>query len=349
MHGSGFIQTKTMIDTRGTLYIVATPIGNAGDISERARRALADAGLIAAEDTRTANTLLKTLGIKNKTVSNHKFNENYRVEHIIGELERGVDVAVVSDAGTPCISDPGAIIVRAAVERGIRVKGVGGTSAITTALSVSGFSFDAFTFYGFMPRGRREIESAAAGLMNARHAAAVFFESPKRIKKTLGVFAEVIPCAALCLCNDLTKTYERIYRGAPQAVLDELLANPFAEKGEYTLVCMAGGEQAAAGSQSTDEAQAVDAELTVNGARAPSDDINAAGMRVVGRGSGRGGGEKNVPLRLSPEAALIEYMTVRGVSMKEAISTLSNKAGYTRKGLYAASLNLKKMINHIDD
>jgi len=220
----------------GTLYIVATPIGNASDITDRAKRILNEVDVVAAEDTRTTRILFSILGIKNKTVSNHKFNERRQVDFLVSELENGRNVALVSDAGTPCISDPGGVIVSAAVKRGIQVVGVCGASSVITALSVCGFNFGAFTFYGFLPRETKEIRNIIHNAKSSNVSTSVFFESPKRIIKTLGIFAEEAYDAELCLCNDLTKKFECIYRGTPQSILDELLSNPSAEKGEYTLV-----------------------------------------------------------------------------------------------------------------
>ena len=136
----------------GKLYIVATPIGNSKDMSPRGRQILADADMIAAEDTRRSMVLLNKLEIRNKLVSNHKFNEYGKAKYFINELLSGKNVAVISDAGTPCISDPGNELIKAAVEAGIPVIGVPGCCAAVTALSVSGFDLSSFMFYGFFPR-----------------------------------------------------------------------------------------------------------------------------------------------------------------------------------------------------
>lgn len=225
---------------KGTLYIVATPIGNLEDMTDRARRILCEADVVAAEDTRTTQNLFRVLGIKNKTVSNHKFNEKRQAAFLLNELESGRSVALVSDAGTPCISDPGAVIVDAAAKRGIGVVGVCGASSVITALSICGFCSGPFAFYGFLPKEQVEIRKTIAAARNSEVSASVFFESPKRIKRTIRVFAEEAPDAELCLCNDLTKLYERVYRGKPLSVLEELDDNPSAEKGEYTLVAFFG-------------------------------------------------------------------------------------------------------------
>jgi len=243
---------------KGTLYIVATPIGNMGDITDRARRVLGEADVVAAEDTRTTQMLFRLLGIRNKTVSNHKFNEKHQVDYLLAQLEGGKNVALVSDAGTPCISDPGAVVVGAAAKRGIDIVGVCGASSVITALSVCGFSFGNFAFYGFLPKEGNEIRKLIVAARKSG-AVSVFFESPNRIKKTMAIFAEETPGAGICLCNDMTKMHERIYRGAPGSVLDELQNNPSAEKGEYTLVADLGkAPETAAGERQSCEAMLVD-------------------------------------------------------------------------------------------
>lgn len=233
----------------GKLYVVATPIGNLEDISARAKRALTDADIIAAEDTRNTQKLLGLLGIAGRTVSNHKFNERGQADELVGLLLAGKNVAVVSDAGTPCISDPGWALVAASAAADIEVVGVCGPSAAVTALSVSGFGFDAFAFYGFFPRERADASRFIERIKRSHIEVSVCFESPMRVKKTLRLLADALPDAELCLCNDLTKLHERIYRGSPERVLAELEDNPQAEKGEYTLVlrsiCAEEGERAA--------------------------------------------------------------------------------------------------------
>ena len=220
----------------GKLYVVSTPIGNCEDITYRAKRILAEADIIAAEDTRITQKLLKLLGIQSKLVSNHKFNEKRQADYLISELLQGRNVAIVSDAGTPCISDPGHMIVKSAAAKGIDVVGVCGASSVITALSISGFNFVSFAFYGFFPRESSEIKKIIQSVKNSDISVSVFFESPKRIEKLLRVIVEEFPDSEICLCNDLTKMYERVYRGSPQKALEEIEENPSAEKGEYTLV-----------------------------------------------------------------------------------------------------------------
>ncbi|MDR1116939.1 MAG: 16S rRNA (cytidine(1402)-2'-O)-methyltransferase [Oscillospiraceae bacterium] len=220
----------------GKLYVVGTPIGNMGDITERAAEVLRMADIIAAEDTRTSLKLLGKLGVRTKLVANHKFNEQRQVDYLIGELASGKNVAVISDAGTPCISDPGSILVKNAAKNGVEVIGVCGACAAVTALSVSGFSAPSFTFYGFFPRTAGDAAKALGAVSESGVPVAVWYESPHRIKKTMEYIAVAFPEGEVCLCNDLTKIFERIYRGTPGEVIALLDGNDSFEKGEYTLV-----------------------------------------------------------------------------------------------------------------
>lgn len=220
----------------GTLYVVATPIGNREDISARALKILREVDCIAAEDTRTTQNLLKMYNISKKTVSNHKFNEQRSKSALISLLLDGKSVAVVSDAGTPCISDPGSILISAAIDNAIPVIGICGANAAITALSVSGFYCSTFSFYGFLPRKEREIEGTFLKALTSGVRVCVFYESPKRIIKSIQILQQVTPDSKVCLCNDLTKKYERTYHGAPAQVIEELIGNPDSGKGEYTLV-----------------------------------------------------------------------------------------------------------------
>jgi len=220
----------------GILYVVATPIGNMEDMTYRAKRTLTEVDLVAAEDTRTAMKLFTMLGIRNKLISNHKFNEKKQVDYLLSELLQGKDVAIVSDAGTPCISDPGAVIISHATNHGIQVIGVCGASAVITALSISGFHFTSFAFYGFFPRENKEVKETLQKIVEGHIVVSVFFISPKQIQKTLDIIRDTFPGADLCLCNDLTKRYEKIYRGTVAEVIEAVRNNPSAEKGEYTLV-----------------------------------------------------------------------------------------------------------------
>lgn len=229
MAGTGIVMS-------GTLYVVATPIGNREDISARAVKILTEVDIIAAEDTRTTQKLLNMYGITCHMVSNHKFNEQKNKDLLLSYLLEGKSIAVVSDAGTPCISDPGYVLIKAAAESGIPVVGICGASAVITALSISGFHCASFSFFGFLPRQESGIREIFLNAAQRDVRVCVFYESPKRIKKTINILAGVSPGSSVCLCNDLTKFYERTYRGNPMEVLGLLEANPGAEKGEYTLV-----------------------------------------------------------------------------------------------------------------
>ena len=220
----------------GKLYIVATPIGNSKDMSPRGRQILTDVDIIAAEDTRRSMVLLNKLEIHNKLVSNHKFNEYGKADYFIGEMLSGKSVAVITDAGTPCISDPGNELIKAAVAAGIPVIGVPGCCAAVTALSVSGFDLSSFLFYGFFPRENSERRDLLEKLRHGDTRTFAFYESPKRIMDFVEFFIESGAKCRMCLCNDLTKLHEMAFRGTPEEVKEQLLAKGNYEKGEYAAV-----------------------------------------------------------------------------------------------------------------
>ena len=220
----------------GTLYIVATPIGNSRDMSPRGKQILEEADIIAAEDTRRSMVLLGKLGVRNRLVSNHKFNEHGKAKFFIEAMKQGRSVAVITDAGTPCISDPGNELIKAAVEEGIRVVGVPGCCAAVNALAVSGFDLSTFTFYGFFPRERAERRKLVEKLRRGDTRTFAFYESPKRIMDLVDFFIEEDVRCRLCLCNDMTKLHEMTFRGTPAEVKEQLLAKGNYEKGEYALV-----------------------------------------------------------------------------------------------------------------
>ena len=223
--------------TTGTLYIVATPIGNSRDMSERGREILSTADIIAAEDTRRSVVLLNKLGIRGNSLSaNHKFNEYGKAKWFIEQLASGKDIAVITDAGTPCISDPGNELIRAAVENGIRVVGVPGCCAAVNALSISGFDLSTFFFYGFFPRETADRRRVLMMMRKGDTATYAFYESPKRIMSVIDFFIEENAQLRLCLCNDMTKLHEMTFRGTPQEVRDQLIAKETYEKGEYALI-----------------------------------------------------------------------------------------------------------------
>ncbi|MBR0160716.1 MAG: 16S rRNA (cytidine(1402)-2'-O)-methyltransferase [Oscillospiraceae bacterium] len=221
----------------GTLYIVATPIGNSSDLSVRGRRILEEADLIAAEDTRRSMVLLNKLGIRNQLISNHKFNEHGKSRYFIDLLKQGKDIAVITDAGTPCISDPGNELIRAAYENEIRVIGIPGPCAAVNALAVSGFDLTSFTFLGFFPRENAD-RMKLLDLMrrDSLSRTFAFYESPRRIMSLIDFLITESAVCSLLLQNDMTKVHEMCFRGSPEQVKDALLAKGNCEKGEYTLV-----------------------------------------------------------------------------------------------------------------
>ena len=220
----------------GTLYIVATPIGNSQDMSPRGKKILSEVDIIAAEDTRRSMVLLNKLEIRNKLVSNHKFNEYGKAKYFINEMLDGKSVAVITDAGTPCISDPGNELIKAAVEAGIRIIGVPGCCAAVTALSVSGFDLSSFMFYGFFPRENADRRRMLEKLRRGDTRTFAFYESPKRIMDLVDFFIDSGARCRMCLCNDMTKLHEMHFRGTPAEVKGQLLAKGSYEKGEYAII-----------------------------------------------------------------------------------------------------------------
>lgn len=224
-------------NTVGTLYIVATPIGNSRDMTERGREILETADIIAAEDTRRSVVLLNKLGIRGNALSaNHKFNEYGKARYFIEQLQGGKNIAVITDAGTPCISDPGNELIRAAVEAGIRVVGVPGCCAAVTALSISGFDLSTFLFYGFFPREAADRRRVLSMMRKGDTRTYAFYESPKRIMSVIEFFIEENAGLRLCLCNDMTKLHEMTFRGSPAEIKEQLLAKGNYEKGEYAFI-----------------------------------------------------------------------------------------------------------------
>lgn len=219
------------------LFIVATPIGNLSDISARALQTLRDCDLIAAEDTRVTRALLNHFEIDTPCVSNHQHNEENRAAPLVARmLEEDLDVALVTDAGTPCISDPGSFLAKEAAAAGIEVLAVPGPTAMASALSVSGFDTREFAFYGFLPRQKRELSEKLLQIARTGVPIAVAHESPHRVIDLVGVICETLPGCRISASCDLTKLHEKTIRGTAEEVLAMLRANEKAEKGEYCLV-----------------------------------------------------------------------------------------------------------------
>jgi len=218
------------------LYVVATPIGNLQDWSPRAAETLRGADLIAAEDTRVTGKLCQVHGIHTPLTSCHQHNEQSKGEALAERMQaEDLTVALTTDAGTPCVSDPGYALVKACVERGIEVIPVPGCCAAVAALSVSGFDTREFTFYGFLPREKKDLREKLRSIATEAKVAVVH-ESPFRVTELVETIEEELPQAGLSVSCDLTKLHEKTLRGSPAAVLQALRENPKTEKGEYCLV-----------------------------------------------------------------------------------------------------------------
>jgi 16S rRNA (cytidine1402-2'-O)-methyltransferase len=213
-----------------TLYIVGTPIGNLEDLTPRAARILSEVALVAAEDTRVTRRLLSHLGIRPRTTSFHQHNWREKLDSVLAELGEG-DVALVTDAGMPGISDPGSELVEAASNAGFKVEVVPGASAVTAALALSGFAGDAFSFLGFLPRRRKDRQlSLRASLASA--VPLVIFEAPHRLRATLADMDAVFAKRPLAVCRELTKLYEEVFRGTAAEALEHF-SSP---RGEVVIV-----------------------------------------------------------------------------------------------------------------
>lgn len=280
----------------GSLFVVATPIGNLADISKRAIETLENVDIILCEDTRHSLKLLNYYNIKNKLISYHKFNEVERSSSVIEKLKSGLDIAIITDAGTPCVSDPGYVLIKKAKEEGIEVIGVGGISALVTALSVSGINSDTFTFYGFFPRENKDKKSVINEILESKIRTYIFYESPKRIIKTLKYIYENLGDVLISVSSDLTKIHEKNYYGRLSNVLKIMESNPNIELGEYVFII--------------------------------ENDI----VR-----------ENVINNDISIEALLIDVVVKNNFSIKEGIDYLSKNSDYSKKDIYNASLNLKKI------
>jgi 16S rRNA (cytidine1402-2'-O)-methyltransferase len=223
----------------GSLYVVATPIGNLEDITLRALRVLREVAIIAAEDTRRTAKLLSHYSISTPTTSVHTHNEHRRIRGLLDRLATGDDVALVSDAGTPGISDPGRQLVAAAIERGFKVVAIPGASAVMAALVSSGFSMDAFLFAGFPPR-RSKARDEWLRRLSEESVSIVFFEAPHRIKGTLDAAANIFGDRPIMIARELTKMHETLVKGPISHALGAL-GEP---RGEYTVVVSAVDDRA---------------------------------------------------------------------------------------------------------
>ncbi len=279
------------------LYVVATPIGNLGDMSPRAVETLKKADLIAAEDTRMTMKLTQHFGIETPLTSCHRHNEFGKAQQLVRRMaEEGISIALVTDAGTPAISDPGTYLVRLAAEAGIEVVAVPGPTAMASAISVSGIDADEFTFLGFLPREKKDLRAALSDAAS-RLQAAIIHESPYRVLDTMATVAELLPQTYVSVSCDLTKLHELTLRGNVCDVLARMRANEKTEKGEYCIVL---------------------------------------DFRAVPRK------ETEQALNLCMEAQLLDAM-LSGLDMRAASQKLISM-GARKNAVYAASLNLKKML-----
>jgi 16S rRNA (cytidine1402-2'-O)-methyltransferase len=218
---------------KGTLYIVSTPIGNREDITLRALRILKEVDLIAAEDTRHTGLLLRHFGIQKPLTSYFEGNELKKREYILSKLEQGDQIALVSDAGTPGISDPGFRLIQTTIENQIPVVPIPGPSAVIAALSVSGLPSDAFLFKGFLPHKMKKRRDLLKELEDVRETI-IFYESPHRISETLRDIYEVLGDREIVLTRELTKVYEEILKGKVSEIQNQTAGRQL--KGEITLV-----------------------------------------------------------------------------------------------------------------
>lgn len=287
----------------GTLYIVATPIGNLEDITYRAVRVLAGARVIAAEDTRHTRHLLAHYRITTPVVSYHEQNEERRAAELVRRLAAGDDVAIVSDAGTPAVSDPGFALVRAAVAAGVPVVSVPGASAVTAALTVSGLPPDRFVFLGFLPRKAGERRRVLAALV-ALPWTLVLFEAPHRIRDTLRDIRDVLGNRRVALARELTKKFEEILRGTVDEVTDHLGSR--APRGEVTLV--------------------------VEGAQHPE--------RVAGAEAAAGARPEPKGIEWFSVSARLEALLDAGVTHRDAAQQVAREFKIARRAAYQMALDL---------
>ncbi len=232
----------------GTLFVVATPLGNLEDLSPRAERTLRAAALVACEDTRRTAKLLARFGIEARTISCHRFNERARIEPVLEVLRGGGDVALVSDGGTPGVSDPGSWLVRAAHDEGLPVSPVPGPTAIAAVLSASGLPADRFVFDGFLPHRGGERRRRLAEIARETRTVVVF-ETPHRIRQALRDVAEILGERRMMLGRELTKIHETLLRGSAEEILSALGTGDV--RGEIVLAIEGSTEDAAARADAT--------------------------------------------------------------------------------------------------
>ncbi len=225
--------TETESKKAGTLYLVPTPIGNLGDITSRALEIIKAVELIACEDTRITGKLLSLYGVKKKMLSYHNFNEQARLPQLLSVLTAGGDVAIISDAGSPGLSDPAYRIIRAAIDNGIKISPLPGANSVIPALTASGLPLDRFFFEGFLPQKSAARKNRLAKLRELDHTL-IFFESPFRIEKTVADLLEVLGDRPACLAREISKMYEEFIRGKLSEILAQVSRRRL--KGEFVIV-----------------------------------------------------------------------------------------------------------------
>lgn len=213
----------------GTLYVVATPIGNLKDITLRALEILKSVDLIACEDTRVTAKLLARYEIRKPLISYHQYSKLQKIDFLIDKLKNNKNIALVSDAGTPDIDDPGSVLVNEAYKNNIKVLTIPGPNALGAALAICGFSANNFLFLGFLPK-KKGRETLFKSLQNEKRLI-VFYESPFRIKKTLNDILKLLGDKEVCVCREMTKMFEEVYRGKVSEILDKVK-----EKGEFVVI-----------------------------------------------------------------------------------------------------------------
>lgn len=293
----------------GTLYVVGTPIGNLEDITLRALRVLKEVDLIAAEDTRHTAKLLHHYGIATPLISCHEHNEAARASELVQRLLAGASVALVTDAGMPGISDPGALVIARAHEAGVPVVAVPGPSAAITALVLSGLQADRFVFEGFLPRAGKARQEALARLAQEPRAV-VLYEAPHRLLATLADLETAVGDRPLAVCRELTKRYEEVRRGTAATLRAHFAAHP--PQGEFTLVL----------------------------GPAPLAGRGAAGQ-VLDGGMCRAPGEAGGPPEPADPAALaaaVRALETEGWDRKAALKEVARRYGCSRREVYQALL-----------
>ena len=301
--------------TCGKLYIIATPIGNLGDMSYRAVETLKNVSLIAAEDTRNSIKLLNHFEIRTPMTSYHEHNKYEKAEELIGRLRAGMDIAIITDAGTPCISDPGEVLIRRCREEGIKVTGVPGACAAINALTLSGFSSRPFLFLGFLPQKKQKKDrQAMLSRIAVETATMIMYEAPHHLKDTLKALSEVLgPERRVCLCREMTKRYEEVL------ILSLSEAMELEPRGEYVLVIEGRNtKEASFGAGAWSSAS--------GGAGAPL----AMGTDIFVDGAALGSGAE-----LSIEEQ-VKLLMERGLSEKEAIKETAVRRSIPKREVYRA-------------